>query len=213
MGTKTCRKCGVDRKEDEYGLCRGRPLRTCKVCRAEYLRNWRKTNESWDQKAYHAEWRERNRARWNAQNKRWRDSNKEKMSELRRKWIQSNPDKAKAIRERAVEKKKQAPAYKVHSRVKTQIRKAIRHRRSASTFASVGYTCGELMTHLERQFLPGMGWHNMNQWHIDHIVPLAAFDISSESDPDFKRAWSLPNLRPIWARDNLRKQDKRTHLL
>jgi hypothetical protein len=77
----------------------------------------------------------------------------------------------------------------------------------------LGYTIAELRTHLERQFLPGMSWHNMGKWHIDHIVPLASFTITGPDDPELKRAWALPNLRPLWARDNIAKGAKTTSLL
>ena len=69
------------------------------------------------------------------------------------------------------------------------------------------------MTHLERQFLPGMTWGNRGEWHIDHIVPLASFTFTSPDDPEFRAAWALTNLRPLWAKDNIRKSAKRTHLI
>jgi hypothetical protein len=97
--------------------------------------------------------------------------------------------------------------------MKARMREAIKHGWSGRTFDALGYTPSELMAHLERQFLKGMSWQNMGEWHIDHIVPLAAFQVTSTDDDDFKRAWGLTNLRPLWAKDNLRKQDKRTHLL
>lgn len=77
----------------------------------------------------------------------------------------------------------------------------------------VGYSTAELRPHLERQFPPGMGWSNIDRWHIDHIVPLAAFGPMSAGDPVFRAAWALTNLRPLWKRDNEAKGPKREHLL
>jgi hypothetical protein len=77
----------------------------------------------------------------------------------------------------------------------------------------VDYTLDELIYHIERQFLPGMTWDNRGEWHIDHIVPLSSFKFSSADDIEFKRAWALSNLRPLWALDNIRKQATRTHLI
>src|SRR3546814_14741028 len=68
----------------------------------------------------------------------------------------------------------------------------------------VGYTVADLMAHLERQFLPGMSWDNRGEWHIDHIRTLCSFEFTSPDDPQFREAWALTNLRPLWARDNLR---------
>ena len=83
--------------------------------------------------------------------------------------------------------------------------------RSWRTF--VDYTLEELMSHLERQFLPGMSWENKGDWHIDHIIPRSSFEYESPDDPEFKQAWALTNLRPLWAIDNIRKNATREFLL
>jgi hypothetical protein len=77
----------------------------------------------------------------------------------------------------------------------------------------LGYTADELRAHLERQFVKGMGWHNADQWHVDHIIPVKAFSITSVDDPDFAACWALSNLRPIWADENRRKGARRVNLL
>ncbi len=79
--------------------------------------------------------------------------------------------------------------------------------------ALVGYSLSELQAHMERQFLKGMNWQNMGEWHIDHIVPFNAFEVTSSADAGFRQAWALTNLRPCWAADNIRKSNKRTFLV
>ncbi|KQX35334.1 hypothetical protein ASD04_14945 [Devosia sp. Root436] len=79
--------------------------------------------------------------------------------------------------------------------------------------ALVGYSISDLMAHLERQFLPGMSWANIGDWHVDHILPRAMFTYSSEQDPDFRACWALTNLRPLWSEANLEKGAKRVFLL
>jgi len=75
-----------------------------------------------------------------------------------------------------------------------------------STFDLLGYTVDELKRHIERQMKPGMTWENYGRgWHIDHIIPLRAFNFRKAEDPDFKRAWALANLRPLSAEANLSK--------
>jgi 5-methylcytosine-specific restriction endonuclease McrA len=44
--------------------------------------------------------------------------------------------------------------------------------------------------------------------HIDHIIPLSYFNITDINDPKIKTAWALKNLRPIWAYQNLSKNNK-----
>lgn len=83
----------------------------------------------------------------------------------------------------------------------------------ASFFAAVGYTAADLVAHIERQFLPGMSWDNYGAWHLDHILPNASFKYAEMSDQEFRSCWALPNLRPLWAADNLAKGDAVVTLL
>ena len=72
----------------------------------------------------------------------------------------------------------------------------------------VGYSLDELKSHLEKQFQPGMTWDNYGKWHIDHIKPISSFNINGINSDDFKKCWSLNNLQPLWAKDNLQKGNK-----
>jgi hypothetical protein len=77
----------------------------------------------------------------------------------------------------------------------------------------IGYSAADLRSHLERQFARGMGWHNISDWQIDHILPLASFKYESSDDPEFRAAWALSNLRPLWRADNQHKSARRLHLI
>jgi hypothetical protein len=72
----------------------------------------------------------------------------------------------------------------------------------------VGYRVGDLRGHLESQFADGMSWENYGAWHVDHKLPVASFNFATVDDPDFKECWSLGNLQPLWAIDNMRKGSK-----
>lgn len=80
-------------------------------------------------------------------------------------------------------------------------------------WSSVGYTRDDLAIHLEKQFTKGMGWDNMREWHIDHIIPVKVFNFSSMDDNEFKACWALSNLRPLWAKENLLKNAKLEFLI
>ena len=51
-----------------------------------------------------------------------------------------------------------------------------------------------------------MSWDNYGEWHIGHIIPKVFFKYKSTDDIEFKYCWSLDNLQPLWAKDNLRKK-------
>jgi hypothetical protein len=72
----------------------------------------------------------------------------------------------------------------------------------------IGCTIDELNRYLETQFIGGMTWenHNRHGWHIDHIIPVNAFNFK---DPVQQRAcFYFKNLRPMWGRLNIQKGDK-----
>ena len=70
----------------------------------------------------------------------------------------------------------------------------------------LGCTYADAMRHIERQFKKGMTWANHGKvWHIDHIVPLASFDLSN--DDHVLMCCHYTNLQPMWASDNIRKGD------
>ena len=81
--------------------------------------------------------------------------------------------------------------------------------KTSPTFEQLGYSVDAFVTHIERQFLPGMGWHNMAEWQIDHILPVA----DAKTEADIIALNQLSNLRPMWAPDNNAKRARRTHLL
>lgn len=62
--------------------------------------------------------------------------------------------------------------------------------------------------HLESLFQNGMTWdnHGFDGWHIDHIVPCAAFDLTDPEEQ--KKCFHYTNLQPLWAKDNLSKGDR-----
>lgn len=102
----------------------------------------------------------------------------------------------------------------LHNRISAAVRRGLRGGKAGqSVFDLLAFSVEELKTHIERQFLPGMSWSNMHDWHIDHILPVSSLSFTSVSEPNFQLCWSLTNLRPLWATDNLKKHSKRLFLI
>lgn len=134
--------------------------------------------------------------------------------EGRKRWQRNSKElNSKRIAERRV-RRLTDPQFRLSERIAEQMRRVLKgEKRGRPTESMLDYTFDELRAHLERQFLRGMTWENMRDWHIDHIVPLASFSFDGPDHPEFKRAWALTNLRPLWARENVAKGHKRITLL
>ena len=68
-----------------------------------------------------------------------------------------------------------------------------------------GCTPNELRMYLESLWLPGMSWENAGQWEIDHIRPLASYDLKDQAQ--YEAAAHYTNLQPLWKEENRRKSD------
>lgn len=186
-------------------------------------------------KAYHAAnrdavsarkkvYRAANRAALAAKNKAYNEINREKLREKSRVYREANREKrqaaAKVYREnnrsaiaayRKEWKKRRYRsdvAYSLEARLRARAGKAIRLAladKSAGTLSLLGCTPQQLISHIESRWLPGMTWGNRHLWEVDHITPIAAFDLT---DPEQQKAcFCYENLRPLWTKDNKAKSD------
>lgn len=84
---------------------------------------------------------------------------------------------------------------------------------SLNTKDLVGCSPAFLRDHIRSLWLPGMSWENYGAyrvggpmtWHIDHIIPCAAFDLSKSEEQ--RKCFHYTNLQPLWAIDNISKGD------
>tara|TARA_R110002020_G_scaffold213489_1_gene420364 strand:- start:282 stop:1049 length:768 start_codon:yes stop_codon:yes gene_type:complete len=84
-----------------------------------------------------------------------------------------------------------------------------KHIPTRSEFQDIlGCSYEELVIHLELQFTDGMNWdnHGLYGWHIDHIIPLSAFDLTDIKQ--LAESCHYTNLQPLWAEDNYSKGNK-----
>lgn len=96
------------------------------------------------------------------------------------------------------------PQFKLACNLRARLGSAIKnHQKSGSAVRDLGCTIAELKEHLEEQFQLGMTWDNYGDWHLDHILPLASFNL--ENRDELLEACHYSNLQPLWAADNLSK--------
>lgn len=148
-----------------------------------------------------------------------REEAREKNRQRVRKWVMENPDRAKQMhrdyylrnRERLMAYQKARlndPKWRLIHRLRlrlTETLSAKNIKKAVSITKIVGCSGEFLKSYIESRFKPGMSWENRSEWHIDHRIPCASFDLSK---PDQLRAcFHYTNLQPLWRADNIRKSD------
>jgi hypothetical protein len=144
---------------------------------------------------------------------RWLKANREKAREGSRRWAQANPEnnREKYLRWRKAnpdyekERIKTDVQFKLIKRIRSRLRTAMRKNyKSGSAIKDLGCSISELKIHLEARFDANMTWENWGPyWHIDHILPLASFDLTDRDQ--FLRAAHWSNLQPLEKIANMRK--------
>ena len=100
------------------------------------------------------------------------------------------------------------PHTKVAHTLRNRINNALKYKNSkyASTTELLGMTIPKFKNYFEKLFEEGMTWENHGEWHIDHIVPCASFNLTKEEEQ--RKCFHYSNLQPLWAKDNLSKGSK-----
>jgi hypothetical protein len=108
------------------------------------------------------------------------------------------------------ERRANDPAFRLRGRLSARLSSLICGKAGKTTEQLLGFTRHELTRHIEKQFINGMSWDAFQRGliEIDHIIPVSRFNITSTDDPEFRACWGLPNLRPMWAKDNRSKGAK-----
>lgn len=115
------------------------------------------------------------------------------------------------INERIRAKYREDINFRLRNIMAGRITKAVRNQKHYRKWVDLlGYDIDDLKRALEKKFTVGMNWNNYGNyidengnkqlgWEIDHIKPLNEFNITSYECDDFKKAWALDNLQPLWA--------------
>lgn len=214
MTTKVCTKCGIDKNLEEF--YKDKATKTgrdsdCKICANSKTKKYRKVNP---EKVKIIEVRSYLKNKEKA-TKRSSDNyrlNPEKSNEMNRKWRKDNPQKASAIGKRKYTKKRNDPKGRLNDSMRSDIRHYIHGTKAGRRWEDlVGYTVEQLKKYLGKLFDQETNWDNYGTyWHVDHKIPVSAFNFACPDDIDFKKCWALSNLQPLEANKNMSKGNKLT---
>jgi len=186
-----------------------------------YLRNYYKNNKK-DALAKFAIYRKENKELIKNRQKRHREKNKEKIKLEKAAYFQKNKEKVYAYVKKnyakileAQRQRKKTPKARVNASISTNMRNSIKNNKNGRPWEQLAsYSLDDLVKHLNKLMKKynkshpnekNMTWDNYGEWHIDHKIPISAFNFTKPEHIDFKKCWSLSNLQPLWARDNVRK--------
>jgi len=216
---KKCSKCGESKALVEFYRDGDRLRASCKACKdkcdKEYRRIKNIENPGWSASQKKA-WEIKNPDKVMASRLKTYKRNKTPERRAVRakeaaKWRSENPEKIKEMRR----KQRNRPEVKLADNLRRRLKYAlVNGQKAGSAVRDLGCTIEELIQYLEKQFYPNpktgeqMTWENhvFYGWHIDHIMPLASFDLMDREQ--LLKACHYTNLQPLWAEENLRKGDK-----
>ena len=209
---KCCPKCHALKDRSEYYKNSKRRDKIdvyCKICsmqtKKEHLRTSEKAREKTRERR--RKYVEKHPEKVLEISKTFREKHKEKIADRRK------TEESKAYSREYMKKRRLEPIFKMKNNISRQIGHALKRRGSSkhgqTVLDKLNYSIEQLKEHLEKQFDFNMNWENYGTyWHIDHIIPHSGFSYVSMDDEDFKKCWSLDNLRPLEAIENIKKSNK-----
>jgi len=127
--------------------------------------------------------------------------------ELRQKQKDVYPLRKEKLNEYHRIKKQTNTLYRIKTKIVSVISNSFRNKKfnkKMRTQEMLGCTYEEFVVHIEKQFTKNMNWENRSEWHLDHIVPLS----TAKTVEDIEKLNHHTNIRPLLAKDNLKKSNK-----
>jgi hypothetical protein len=172
----------------------------CKICLKIENKEWNAANPDY-QKDYQREWKAANPDYQKDYQREWKAAN----PDYNKEWNAANSDYQKVYQKN---RKLEDPIFKLRCDMRNLINNAFNgspYTKDSKSAEYFGCSYEELIAHLESQFDEHMTWQNKGTyWHVDHFYSCA----SCHDEEMFKLAQHYLNLRPLEAKENIRKGSK-----
>ena len=231
---KKCKVCNIEKNYIDFGKSKRHIdgyISNCKECvaikRREYYladhERYKRQNREYYEKNKYDIMKFTDKAKKSNRDKRYRTNNLEKLKEKSKEYYKVNktdilisrklyykknrdvltkPSETKRkIKRKSYQKRKHQYAWR---EILRKTLSQLKLKKTQTTLILLGYDYDTLRLHIANQFVKDMSWDNHGKWHIDHIIPIAKF--KKDTPPSIVNC--LENLRPLWAAENISKQDK-----
>ena len=205
MENRICKNCNLELLITEF-YKNGKFYKTsCKSCDKKRSANYKLNNLEKVRENYR-DYGRRNKEKRESYSVDYYKSNRDEILVKQKEyWSKQQNKDRKALRKR--EQWQRDENLKIVSNCRSRMYKALKgQKKSKSTEKLVGCLFSELKIYLESRFIERMNWNNYGEWHIDHILPCASFDLSKKEEQE--KCFHYTNLQPLWGIDNLLKRDK-----
>lgn len=149
------------------------------------------------------DWQQKNKERYRKYQSEYRLKNSELLSIKARAYFQKKKHIRAALQN---SRYKNDPIFRASRALRSRLVQALKCRgirKHLRTVELVGCRAWMLKRWIEIQFKKGMTWRNHGEWHVDHVIPCAAFDLTTEEGQ--KECFHWTNLQPLWKIENLSK--------
>ena len=179
----------------------------CKSCCKKQNKQWHQENKE-STSIYYKKRYQKNRQQKLASQKIYAQNHKEEIKQYRQ-----NHKKEAALNKRL--RRETDIQFRLAENLRSRLNGAIKGSyRSGSAVEDLMMSIADFKVYLGQKFYSNpdtgeiMSWDNYGfyGWHIDHIIPLCAFDLTNREE--LLKACHFSNLRPMWAERNWSENDR-----
>jgi hypothetical protein len=218
MENKNCQVCQEIKAIDDFPKSKMqngnyRYKNICKKCHCQNEKERRQANiekyRTKDKQYY-----ESNKSSIVPKNKEYRDRNKGAIKSQKQQYYKDNIEQIKQYHQDNKQnrnkknkiKRRENPYYALKEALKVRIFDVLKSSKKESTSKLIGCSSEELKRWIETNFNENISWDNYGtEWHLDHVIPIAFFDLIKEDERYICFNWS--NIRPLEKKANISKSD------
>ena len=210
-----CHMCGITEDKVEFH----KNSRRCKKCTSIYKKQYREKNKELIKKK-DKQYRLANKEYLLEKQRKYRASKAETIRKRAQNYRNRTREERRKVKREYEKYKRQTDLlYKIKINISSTVYRCIKNAKETKSIKNfLPYSILELKIHLESKFEPWMNWSNWGvykpdnwndndnstwTWQIDHIIPQSDLLYTSMEDENFKKCWSLDNLRPYSAKQNI----------